>query len=675
MSSAAAAATADGGAESLAERREERRRRSEAVAWLRALLAGSGIPLPLPGASDDELRAALADGALLRAAFGRLPSCPGPTPGEGAAAGSDVGRFVAAVERMGFPSFAASDLEKMEEGKIEERQLVDKDIVCLMKDKETFTRLTKDKEEMARLLKDKEDIIRLMKEKEEMVMLMKEKEDMVSLKKGRLDHTNQSADEHEDSKITILKLNLELESVKSSYEECHSLLESRKEDVIELLKDKDKSDTMISKLRQELAVSGKVHETHIQELKSRALQETEEFKQRIKELELMLEDSRKRGRDLEVLLRSEMENWKKKEAMVNQIVGMNSRTARKDGSKKLVGLGKSLKVLINDAENYHTALEENRKLFNEIQELKDDVFKDIQPLIRSVLDGYNVCIFAYGQTGSGKTYTMTGPENATEKEWGVNYRALNDLFHISRNRGDTIMYEVSAQMIEIYNEQVRDLLGSNGPEKRYPFFFFYLQELINPDVSSYSETLSTLKFAERVSGVELGAAKANKEGKDIRELMEQLSLLKHKIAMKDEEISKFQLPRTQTPKARTAKRVDSPLKHSSSSPGISSLGSKIQHRRTASGGKAMSISSRAFSDADNFSEISDRQSESGSMQSVDDTISQKGITGLPVLSIDEMAQNSADPDLSCFGYAESEERLRDISDSGLSMGTERLMVQ
>jgi kinesin family protein C2/C3 len=34
------------------------------------------------------------------------------------------------------------------------------------------------------------------------------------------------------------------------------------------------------------------------------------------------------------------------------------------------------------------------------------VFKDTQPLVTSVLDGYNVCIFAYGQTGSGKTYTM-----------------------------------------------------------------------------------------------------------------------------------------------------------------------------------------------------------------------------------------------------------------------------
>lgn len=34
------------------------------------------------------------------------------------------------------------------------------------------------------------------------------------------------------------------------------------------------------------------------------------------------------------------------------------------------------------------------------------VFQEVQALVTSCIDGFNVCIFAYGQTGSGKTYTM-----------------------------------------------------------------------------------------------------------------------------------------------------------------------------------------------------------------------------------------------------------------------------
>lgn len=64
---------------------------------------------------------------------------------------------------------------------------------------------------------------------------------------------------------------------------------------------------------------------------------------------------------------------------------------------------------------------------------------------------------------------QSGPKELTEESFGVNYRALNDLFHISKQRKETFCYEIAVQMIEIYNEQVRDLLTNDGPQKRYPF--------------------------------------------------------------------------------------------------------------------------------------------------------------------------------------------------------------
>lgn len=63
---------------------------------------------------------------------------------------------------------------------------------------------------------------------------------------------------------------------------------------------------------------------------------------------------------------------------------------------------------------------------------------------------------------------QTGPRELTKESLGVNYRALSDLFLISEQRKDSISYDVSVQMIEIYNEQVRDLLVTDGVNKKYP---------------------------------------------------------------------------------------------------------------------------------------------------------------------------------------------------------------
>jgi kinesin family member C2/C3 len=84
----------------------------------------------------------------------------------------------------------------------------------------------------------------------------------------------------------------------------------------------------------------------------------------------------------------------------------------------------------------------------------DDVFEDTAPFATSVLDGYNVCIFAYGQTGTGKTFTTEG----TDEAHGVNYRTLDELVRIIEERKNTFRYEISVSVLEVYNEQIRDLL-------------------------------------------------------------------------------------------------------------------------------------------------------------------------------------------------------------------------
>jgi kinesin family protein C1 len=96
---------------------------------------------------------------------------------------------------------------------------------------------------------------------------------------------------------------------------------------------------------------------------------------------------------------------------------------------------------------------------------QEDIWEATEPLVQSAIDGYNVTIFAYGQTGSGKTYTMLG-ESGNE---GVISRAVTQLFDAKReieelSRGESSV-ELSVELLEIYNEKVRDLLVPNsGPE-------------------------------------------------------------------------------------------------------------------------------------------------------------------------------------------------------------------
>ncbi|XP_060169099.1 kinesin-like protein KIN-14C [Lycium barbarum] len=566
-------------------------------------------------------------------------------------------------------------------------------------------------------------------------------------------------------------------------------------DVVRLMKEKDVHSQEISALKQELEIAQKAHEVRCLEMEKEARDTQQKLEKRLKDIESLLKESTNRVKELESFSESKSQRWSKKENVyqiftefqlgalrelkfASQSIKQEVVKTQRSYAEEFNQLGEKFRALDHAAANYSVVLAENRKLHNEVQELKGNirvycrirpflrgqkekqsvieyigengelivvnpskqgkegrrsfkfntvynpastqaqVYSDIQPLVQSVLDGYNVCIFAYGQTGSGKTYTMTGPEGASEEDWGVNYRALNDLFRISQMRESTFKYELKVQMMEIYNEQVRDLLSSDGSQKRLgiistsqpnglavpeasmfpvngaddvldlmhtglrnrakgstamnerssrshsivtihvqgkdiksgssmhsslhlvdlagservdrsevtgdrlkeaqhinkslsalgdvisalaqknahiPYRNSKLTQVLqaslggqaktlmfvqlNPEIASYSETMSTLKFAERASGVELGAARSSKDGRDIRELMEQVVSLKDTIAKKDEEIEQLQLLKDQknvSPEANGEKR-----------------------------------SPNSFSDADNEERLSDMLSDSG----------------------------------------------------------------
>ncbi|KAF5838673.1 kinesin-like protein [Dunaliella salina] len=83
------------------------------------------------------------------------------------------------------------------------------------------------------------------------------------------------------------------------------------------------------------------------------------------------------------------------------------------------------------------------------------VFEEISELVQSALDGHKVCIFAYGQTGSGKTHTMLG----TPDDPGMIPLAMHQIFDTSRKLGSQgWSFNMQASMLEIYNEEYRDLL-------------------------------------------------------------------------------------------------------------------------------------------------------------------------------------------------------------------------
>eukprot|EP00118_Oscarella_pearsei_P023233 m.274919 g.274919 ORF g.274919 m.274919 type:complete len:714 (+) comp40592_c0_seq1:491-2632(+) len=105
-----------------------------------------------------------------------------------------------------------------------------------------------------------------------------------------------------------------------------------------------------------------------------------------------------------------------------------------------------------------------------------------RPIVDFVLEGYNGTIFAYGQTGTGKTFTMEGNRSVPELAGIIPNSFAHVFSHIGKSEGDAT-FLVRCSYLQIYNEEVRDLLDKNHKTKKEvkerPDIGVYVKDLLS----------------------------------------------------------------------------------------------------------------------------------------------------------------------------------------------------
>ncbi|XP_011503890.1 PREDICTED: kinesin-II 85 kDa subunit isoform X2 [Ceratosolen solmsi marchali] len=137
--------------------------------------------------------------------------------------------------------------------------------------------------------------------------------------------------------------------------------------------------------------------------------------------------------------------------------------------------------------NSNATYEEPPKIFSfdavfDSKSTQVDIYNETaRPIIDKVLQGYNGTIFAYGQTGTGKTFTMTGTKTSPQLR-GVIPNSFAHIFGYIAKADENQKFLVRATYLELYNEEIRDLLGKDQNHK--------LEVKERPDIGVYVKDLS-----------------------------------------------------------------------------------------------------------------------------------------------------------------------------------------
>jgi Kinesin motor domain/Regulator of chromosome condensation (RCC1) repeat len=145
---------------------------------------------------------------------------------------------------------------------------------------------------------------------------------------------------------------------------------------------------------------------------------------------------------------------------------------------------------------YADSLGQNSFTFDHIYSINDTsekIYNDIcKPIVEYIMEGFNGAVFMYGQTTSGKTYTMLGRPDLP----GILPLSIQDIFNLSLS--STTTYTIWVSYLEIYNEQINDLLvpSSVNLKVKENKENVYIQDLSKYEVKSFEQVIMIMNYGE-----------------------------------------------------------------------------------------------------------------------------------------------------------------------------------
>ncbi|XP_019445367.1 PREDICTED: kinesin-like protein KIN-14R isoform X11 [Lupinus angustifolius] len=200
---------------------------------------------------------------------------------------------------------------------------------------------------------------------------------------------------------------------------------------------------------------------------------------------------------------------------------------------------------------YNEEMTQRKKLFNEVQEAKGNirVFCRCRPLNKVEISAgcSTVVDFDAAQDGclgiltSGSTKKsfrfdrVCTPKDDQEHNRGVNYRTLELLFKISKERSETFAYDISVSVLEVYNEQIRDLLATGPTSKSILCIMVRAKNLMSGECTKSKLWLVDLAGSEKLARTDVQGERL-KEAQNINRSLSALGDVISALAAKSSHI-------------------------------------------------------------------------------------------------------------------------------------------